>query len=574
MRTSHLLLGDRSVEQSQDHLSAGRPEAFLVPASSSGVATDAYVYVDAPSEARTLLVGLYGDVDGSPGPLLSSGSIRWPKAGAWNSAAIAHAPIVASGSYWLALLSTGGTLRYRGSSRCGPSETGAQDRQRRLPPSWRSAARGSLCSPAAFIAGDEPSSPASDVEPPATASPFSATLPSIADAEVTTQASSSQSTLVSAAPTGPEGSIPPTEEPAERPPEESPVPPEEPAERPPEVKCTDTLSSLSQVNADLKPGAVVCLEAGSYGQLALSASPASNATVTAAPGAHVVVHGVQIGGRRLTVSQLHSTAGIEVISAGGEDTIEHDDVTNPNGYGISVLCTQGCGSSDVISNITIAGNRVHETSATGEGDALRFDGWSHITVRENDIYDIRECPSDTCHTDTLQSYQAGIPTTGLKLERNYIHDCVDAQGFPFLKDGDISDVTIADNLAVRMSSDNQVTGMFVDDNSSGLTIVDNTYQDTSGSVVQSEGTASNPTATVDHNVFDSFNVPAGKYLLSEDYDIFTSNDQWSFGLGLHSLISAHPSFVDTAVDDYRLTSNPNHIGIDWSPASHQYGPVA
>ena len=216
------------------------------------------------------------------------------------------------------------------------------------------------------------------------------------------------------------------------------------------MKCTDTLSSLTQVNADLKPGAVVCLQAGSYGQLVLSASPPSNATVTAAPGAHVVVRGVQIGGRRLTVSQLHSTAGIEVTSAGGDDTIEHDDVTNPNGYGISVLCTQGCGSSDVISNVTIAGNRIHETSATSEGDALRFDGWSHITVRENDVYDIRECPSDTCHTDTLQSYQAGIPTTGLKLERNYIHDCVDAQGFPFLKDGDISDVTIADNLAVRI----------------------------------------------------------------------------------------------------------------------------
>ena len=62
--------------------------------------------------------------------------------------------------------------------------------------------------------------------------------------------------------------------------------------------------------------------------------------------------------------------------------------------------------------------------------------------------------------------------------------------------------------------------MFVDDNSSGLTIIDNTYQDTSGSVVQSEGAASNPTVTVNHNVFDSFNVPAGKYLLSEDYECF------------------------------------------------------
>jgi Right handed beta helix region len=337
--------------------------------------------------------------------------------------------------------------------------------------------------------------------------------------------------------------------------------------------CTVTVSSLSLVNADLTSGAVVCIAAGSYGSLALSASPASNATITAAPGAHVVVSGVMIGAKNLTVSQLHSTGGIEVNSGGGNDVITHNDVTDPHGYGISVLCSNGCSASDKISNITISGNEIHETNSTGEGDALRFDGWSNITVKENDIYNIRECASDTCHTDTLQSYQAGIATSGLTLERNYIHDCVDAQGFPFLKDGDVGNVTISDNLALRMSSKNEVTGMFIDDNSVGLSITNNTYQGTSGSVVQSEGSASNPTLAVNHNVFDTFNVPAGKYAVTEDYDIFTANNEWTFNLGPHSSNNSNPGFINTSIDDYRLASNPNHIGVDWSPATQQYGPI-
>ena len=312
--------------------------------------------------------------------------------------------------------------------------------------------------------------------------------------------------------------------------------------------------------------------AGTYGSLTLTASPASSATLTAAPGAHVVVGGVHVAGKHLVVSQLHSTGGIEVNSGGGSDVIEHNDVTDPRGYGISVLCTHGCGVSDTISNVTISGNEIHETDSSGEGDALRFDGWSNITVKENDIYNIRECASDTCHTDTLQSYQAGIPTSGLTLERNFIHDCNAAQGFPFLKDGDISNVTITDNLAVRMASSGEVTGMFIDDNTVGLSITNNTYQGTSGSDVQSEGSAGNPTASVNHNVFDSFNVPAGKYALTEDYDIFTGNNEWSFSIGAHSVKSSSPGFANTSADDYRLANNPNHIGIDWAPAEQQYGP--
>jgi len=228
------------------------------------------------------------------------------------------------------------------------------------------------------------------------------------------------------------------------------------------------------------------------------------------------------------------------------------------------------------SYITISANRIHDTSTTNEGDALRFDGWNHITVTGNDIYNIKECPSSTCHTDTLQSYNGGVPTTGLTITKNYTHDNVGAQGLPFLKDGDISNVTISDNLSVRNTNTNgQVTGIWVDENINNLTITNNTYQSTSGSIVQADGSTPNPTVAINHNVFDNINVRPGtgpSYTTTEDYDIFTGNDQYTFSLGPHSTLTTHPTYLNTTTDDYRLTTNPNHIGIDWAPTEQQYGP--
>jgi Right handed beta helix region len=230
------------------------------------------------------------------------------------------------------------------------------------------------------------------------------------------------------------------------------------------------------------------------------------------------------------------------------------------------------------SYITISNNKIHDTSSTGEGDALRFDGWNHITVANNDIYNIRECAGSGCHTDTLQSYNGGVPTTGLTITKNYTHNNVGAQGLPFLKDGDISNVLISDNLSVHNSNTKgQVTGVWVDENIVGLTIINNTYQGTSGSIVQADGSAHGPTVAINHNVFDNLNVRPGtgpSYTLTEDYDIFSGNDEYTFKLGPHSLLKSSPGYMNTATDDYRLASNPNHIGIDWSPAGRQYGPAA
>jgi hypothetical protein len=342
--------------------------------------------------------------------------------------------------------------------------------------------------------------------------------------------------------------------------------------------CTKTISSLTAVNSDLTAGAVVCLTAGTYGPVSITSTPSSNATLTAAPGAHVVVDGVNIGASNVTVSQLHSTGTINVGSGSpypgfSHDVIDHDDVGPTNGYGISVISATSTPSS----YITISNNRIHNTSTTSEGDALRLDGWNHVTITGNDIYEIKECASDTCHTDTLQSYQGGVATTGLTVTDNYTHDNVGAQGLPFLKDGDISDVLISENLSLRNSNtDGQVTGIWVDENIVGLTITNNTYQGTSGSIVQADGAAKGPTVAINHNVFDNINVRPGSgpsYTTTENYDVFTGNDEYTFGLGLNSILQSKPVFMNPATDDYRLADNPNGIGVDWAPAERHYGPA-
>lgn len=340
-----------------------------------------------------------------------------------------------------------------------------------------------------------------------------------------------------------------------------------------EGNCTVTVSSLSQVNADLSSGAVVCLTGGSYGALTVTAKPASNATLTAAPGAHVTIAGMDIETSDLTVTQLHvEGGGIELWQKGSEgplrhDVIEHNEVGPTNGYGIGVFSKPATPSE----NIKIAWNKIHDTSASTEGDALRFDGWKNIEVIGNDIYNIKECPT-SCHTDTLQSYQGGTPTSGLLIERNFVHDGTNVQGLAFLKDGDVSNVTIRDNMELRMASNNPVTGIWVDDNSQNLLIERNTYQGTSGSMVAAGGSTANPTATITHNVFDVLNSTG--YSLTEDYNIFTGDNEWSFGLGPHDQYKVTPTFMNPAAEDYRLANNPNGIGVDWAPAEMHWGPSA
>lgn len=379
--------------------------------------------------------------------------------------------------------------------------------------------------------------------------------------------------------------------------------------------CTVTLASIANVSAALaRAGATVCLADGQYtvpedqeacGEevscLKITASPRSNTTLTAAPGAHVVINGpVLVAGSHLTVSQLHIKGLLAVWNpasnaAYSHDNLEYNEVYSTGGFGMMVSADSGALSSDIV----LAHNVIHDTSKTQQGDAIRLQYFSNVAIIGNEEYDIGEeagCVEagvDRCHTDTLQtqatSSKGDIPTGGLTIEKNYIHDTAGAQGFPFLKDGDIGNVTIRDNLAVRVNQSVKaiVTGIAADENSHNLVIEKNTYWGNGNggpgvSFVQSWGVAGSPTVTIKRNVLTGINVKsmAGHpaYALSQRENIFKIRP-YTFR-PLRSRIET-PQFVcrphcgvghTAAHDDYELKHNPYGGGIDWNPGTQRYGP--
>jgi hypothetical protein len=369
------------------------------------------------------------------------------------------------------------------------------------------------------------------------------------------------------------------------------------------ANCSATVSSVASAQtavSSASDGAVVCVTAGSYGSLSLTrsgSSHSSNVTIEPDPlqsptGAGKVTFGsIDLNGNYITVHDFYVTGGVNVNNSASNDIIDHNDVSNPScGYGIGVYGVYSNNNwSSVATNDTISGNRVHNTGTNCEGDALRADGFRNLTVTGNELAGIVEsetaCGGGPCHTDTFQTYDANSPMSGLTMSKNYIHDGVNTQGFAFLKDGDISNITISDNLSLRMKSVGEVTGVEIAENTVGVTVTNNTYQSTSGSVAQAIGSAQNPSLILNHNVFDQFNVMTNtspsKYSVTESYNIFdTKNGEFTFTPSSTDS-TATPQFMcgascgngTVAGDDYRLASNPNNIGIDWAPSQFTYGPA-
>jgi outer membrane protein assembly factor BamB len=113
---STVLLGTQTITANRDYDSAGQAEAFQVTASSSGTLSTLTVYVGGNTTASTLFAGLYSDASGSPGALLAGGSLNSPASAAWNVVNVTPTAVVSGGKYWIALLGTGGTLRYQDTS--------------------------------------------------------------------------------------------------------------------------------------------------------------------------------------------------------------------------------------------------------------------------------------------------------------------------------------------------------------------------------------------------------------------------------------------------------------------------
>ncbi|HWX44650.1 MAG TPA: hypothetical protein VNY52_04930, partial [Solirubrobacteraceae bacterium] len=162
--TSVALLGDEAVESLRDNLSTGQAEAFPFQARAAGTAGTAHVYIDSGNAATTLFVGLYTNAGSQPGSLLGTGSIPSPHAGGWNTVTVAPTQLVSGGTYWLAVLGTGGTLRYRDRAH-GPCKalTSAQTNLRALSSTWSTATAYATCPISAYLTAATSTFP---VEPP------------------------------------------------------------------------------------------------------------------------------------------------------------------------------------------------------------------------------------------------------------------------------------------------------------------------------------------------------------------------------------------------------------------------
>jgi hypothetical protein len=137
--SSAVLFGDQAVEGRSDSDPAGLAQSFQYTAAASGAISDAQVYVDGASTAANLFVGVYSNSGGNPGSLIASGTISSPKVGAWNTVPLSAGQISAGSSYWLAFLSTSGTLAWREHGSGGQTSYVSQGRSlSSLPSTWTS----------------------------------------------------------------------------------------------------------------------------------------------------------------------------------------------------------------------------------------------------------------------------------------------------------------------------------------------------------------------------------------------------------------------------------------------------
>jgi outer membrane protein assembly factor BamB len=132
------IVGTADVGNQQDQNSAGRAEAFLATANASGTVTKLSLFLDGASAATGVAVGIYADNGAGthPGALLTQATIATPAAGGWNAVTVPSVALTSGTRYWIALLGTGGTVRFRDSPNGCKSETSASGTLTTLPAAW------------------------------------------------------------------------------------------------------------------------------------------------------------------------------------------------------------------------------------------------------------------------------------------------------------------------------------------------------------------------------------------------------------------------------------------------------
>ena len=149
-----ILLGEQTLEPTVGDDLVGTVEAFAFRAHRSGTAASISVYLVRRTRATTLFAGLYSSSHGRPHFLMTSGLLRSPKSGAWNSVAVRSARLQSGRTYWLAVLGKGGAIAFRdrGGALC-TGERASIRKLRSLPGTWPAGSQSRICRISAYVKG-------------------------------------------------------------------------------------------------------------------------------------------------------------------------------------------------------------------------------------------------------------------------------------------------------------------------------------------------------------------------------------------------------------------------------------
>ena len=149
-----VLLGNQAIGSTVDDHSAGNGEAFAFRARRAGTATSISVYLDKRDQATAVYVGLYSNRHGQPHTLITRGSRRAAKAGAWNSLAVRSVQLRSGATYWLAVLGKGGSMYFRDrNGRSCSSQRSSMRRLLSLPRRWPPGPDSHVCLISAYVKG-------------------------------------------------------------------------------------------------------------------------------------------------------------------------------------------------------------------------------------------------------------------------------------------------------------------------------------------------------------------------------------------------------------------------------------
>jgi Ca2+-binding RTX toxin-like protein len=166
--TAAFIFGNQTVEAKLDSNAGGLAEAFKTTTASSGTVTQLRVYVDTGSTGA-LTAGLYtNSATNHPGALLTQGTLAAPVTGQFNTITVPSANVTSGSTYWIAVLGTGGTFRFRDRAGvgAGSSETSSVSTLTALPNAWTTGATFSDGAISGYAAGTITATPPPPPPPP------------------------------------------------------------------------------------------------------------------------------------------------------------------------------------------------------------------------------------------------------------------------------------------------------------------------------------------------------------------------------------------------------------------------